>query len=202
MNGFTASDMWCISIAIIIITIFIAVGALASRKLIGGELPSGNIAQMLGQIDYQMRMRGWETKVYPDKGKITISKDALIGTSIHLRRRSDNMIEILHSPYTSLVGWALFAAVFLFMIFCGILGIIALIGAVVLHVLSRNFATQEVIPMIMYSYHGPPPIYPMSAMNYPQPVMQPSYICPTCSRPGRYINAYQRWYCDNCRRYL
>ena len=202
MNGFTATDMWCISISIIIITIFIAVGALASRKLIGGELPSGNIAQMLGQIDYQMRMRGWETRVYPDKEKITITKDLLIGTSIHLRRRPDSMIEVLHTPYTGPVGWIVFAAVFLFMFFCGVLGVFAIIGAVVLHVLSRNFATNEVIPMIMFSYHGPPPLYPMPAMNYPAPVMQPSNICPSCGRPSRYISAYQRWYCDYCRRYL
>lgn len=202
MNGFTASDMICISIVIIIITVFIVIGVFASRKLIGGELPAGNIAQMLGRIDYQMRMRGWNTKVYPDKGKITISKDALIGTNIYLRRRPDTKMEILHSPYTGPVGWVIFSAVFLFMFFCGVLGFIAIIGAVVLHVLSRNFATHEVIPMIMFSYHGPPPLYPMPAINYPQPVMQPSYVCPICGSPGRYVSAYQRWYCNYCGRYM
>jgi hypothetical protein len=201
MNGFTSDDMICISIVIIIIAVYIIVGFFASRKLIGGELPAGNIPELLGKIDYQMRMRGWDSKMYPDKEKITISKDFLIGTSLYLRRRPDNMIEILHTPYTGPIGWILFAAVFLFMFFCGILGVFAIIGAIVLHVMSRNFATQEVIPMIVHGYHSPPPLYPMPAVSYPPPVMQPSYVCPTCGRPGRYFSAYQRWYCNYCGRY-
>jgi hypothetical protein len=201
MNGFTADDMICISSIIIIIVLYIVIGYFASRKLIGGELPDGNIPQILGQIDYHARIRGWDSKMYPDREKVTITKDLLIGTSIYLKRRLDGMIEILHTPYTGPIGWILFGAVFLFMLFCGILGFVAIIGAVILHVMSRNFATQEVIPMIMYAHHSPQPLYPMPPSYHPPPVMQPSYLCPICRRPGRYISMYQRWYCNFCRRY-
>lgn len=41
-----------------------------------------------------------------------------------------------------------------------------------------------------------PPQYPP-----PPPLSGPQYPCRTCNQPLTFVNQYQRWYCDNCRKY-
>lgn len=36
----------------------------------------------------------------------------------------------------------------------------------------------------------------------PPPPTTPSYPCNTCQKPLRHVIQYNRWYCDNCRRYV
>ncbi len=56
------------------------------------------------------------------------------------------------------------------------------------------------------TYYYPPPTYPHQApqyAGYPYPPQQPlpTYPCTTCGGQLRYINQYQRWYCDSCKKY-
>ena len=34
-----------------------------------------------------------------------------------------------------------------------------------------------------------------------QPMPSQQHVCPLCGQPLRYISEYQRWWCDNCKRY-
>jgi hypothetical protein len=50
-------------------------------------------------------------------------------------------------------------------------------------------------------YFGLPtayPAYPPSAPVTPPP----SPTCPTCGQPLTYVQQYQRWYCQNCQKYV
>lgn len=55
---------------------------------------------------------------------------------------------------------------------------------------SQQHAHQQVAPQ------------PTQQASQPRAQQQPIYNCPTCQRPIRYIQQYQRWYCDNCRKYI
>ncbi|MEM3731584.1 MAG: hypothetical protein QW667_05595 [Candidatus Bathyarchaeia archaeon] len=50
-------------------------------------------------------------------------------------------------------------------------------------------------------YFGLPPAYPAYASTVP-PTAPPPPTCPTCRQPLTYIQQYQRWYCQNCQRYI
>jgi hypothetical protein len=67
------------------------------------------------------------------------------------------------------------------------------------------------------AYYAPQQMYPSpQAGAYPgaaspygavaAPVQQPTsfsqYNCPTCNRPLKYINTYQKWLCENCNRWF
>ena len=48
---------------------------------------------------------------------------------------------------------------------------------------------------------------PQSAQQqYQQPVQRPiqqqTYSCSNCGQPLRYVNQYQKWYCDTCKNYI
>ena len=43
----------------------------------------------------------------------------------------------------------------------------------------------------------PPPTY-----GQPPPPGQLSPLCPTCQNDMRYVNEYQKWYCEICRKYV
>jgi hypothetical protein len=51
-------------------------------------------------------------------------------------------------------------------------------------------------------YYQPPPQQPQYQQQAPPPVpAQQQYNCVTCGAPMRYVQNYQRWYCDHCGKY-
>jgi hypothetical protein len=50
-------------------------------------------------------------------------------------------------------------------------------------------------------YFGLPPAYPAYPPGAPA-AASPSPACPTCGQPLRYIQQYQRWYCDKEQKYV
>ena len=50
-------------------------------------------------------------------------------------------------------------------------------------------------------YFGLPPAYPAYAPSAPATAPPPP-TCPTCGQPLTYIQQYQRWYCQNCQKYI
>lgn len=149
----------------------------------------GDVDQMLSNIDYLMHIKGWETAVYPRDGMITVFKNPAVGVDIILEKMGDGSVSLAHAPHRD------FWNMFIIIVFYRYLGQRRL-GEI------NHFATHEVIPIIMYSYHGPQPLYPMPSAGHPSNIEKPSFVCPTCSQPGRYVSAYQRWYCDYCERYM
>jgi len=53
----------------------------------------------------------------------------------------------------------------------------------------------------VYPPSGRAPVAPASAPAAPKPAGS-AYNCSTCGRGIRYISAYSRWYCDNCKKYI
>ena len=56
-------------------------------------------------------------------------------------------------------------------------------------------------------YYAPPGYYPYQppySYGPPYPPQQPTGInpCPRCGQPLRYVNKYQKWYCNNCKVYI
>lgn len=101
------------------------------------------------------------------------------------------------------------------------LGIIALIifisGAVICFVLAGILHMRQGRGYYgAPAYYAPQQIYPSPQMvTYPAtatpydvataPAQQPSfsqYTCPTCNRPLKYINTYQKWLCETCNRWF
>ncbi|MEE9152005.1 MAG: hypothetical protein V3U20_09270 [Thermoplasmata archaeon] len=183
-------EIWIVTFLIIFLVILILLAVFISRKVKGGELPKGDVNQLLPNIDYMMRFRGWQTKVYPYKGKITVTKDSIIATDIHLIQQPDGRIDILHATNAGITGWVLI----IILIF--VVSIVGLILAIILHINSRKFAKEEVIPMIVYHMYGPAP------SQYPPPIPQQIYPCQSCGQPLRYVEEYQKWFCENCGKYV
>jgi hypothetical protein len=152
----------CIISSIFIIVVLIALLVLASRKVKGGELPEENLNLLLSNLAFHMQNRTWQPKVDPYKGKITVAKDSFISTDIHFVQKSNGRIEMFHSPNAAVFGWVLVIV----LIFVFSLAAIAL--AIILHVMSRNFAKNEVIPFIIHVNTYYPPMHP----NYPPPPAQ------------------------------
>lgn len=51
-------------------------------------------------------------------------------------------------------------------------------------------------------YQPPPPVPPVQPTYQPPPPVPPAQsICTTCGRPLTYVQQYQRWYCESCRKY-
>ena len=50
-------------------------------------------------------------------------------------------------------------------------------------------------------YFGLPQAYPIYSSSAPA-TARPSPTCPTCSQPLRYVQQYQRWYCDKEQKYV
>lgn len=51
-------------------------------------------------------------------------------------------------------------------------------------------------------YFGLAPASPAYPSGAPAPPPAPATpACPTCGRPLTYVQQYQRWYCQNCRKY-
>ncbi len=190
MNGPTPIEMWIIFFIISFIIIVVALIVFLSRKIKEAEIVGGDMSQILPHIDYMMRLRGWQTKVNPYKGKITVSKDSIIATDIFLRQLPDGRIEILHGANTGTIGWVLI----IILIFFGF--IIGVFVAIILHVFSRKFAKEDVIPTIIsHPYGAAPPPY---SLPFPPQV----YPCLSCGQPLRYVNEHKRWYCYTCRKYV
>jgi predicted amidophosphoribosyltransferase len=60
---------------------------------------------------------------------------------------------------------------------------------------NSKFCTSCGTPLNQTHTETPPPIPPP-----PPPTQTP--LCPNCRKPIRYIQQYQRWYCDNEKRYV
>jgi hypothetical protein len=50
-------------------------------------------------------------------------------------------------------------------------------------------------------YFGLPPVTPTYSPAVPA-AAPPSPTCPACGQPLRYVQQYQRWYCDNEQKYV
>ncbi|UCF07506.1 MAG: hypothetical protein JSW28_07610 [Thermoplasmata archaeon] len=189
MNGLSATDMWCISFVIVVVVCLIILAYFAIRKVKGGELPQGQVNLLVPQLDYLFRYRGWKTKLDYQKGKITVSKDDMVAADIYLKPKPDGSIEILHATNAGTMGWLLVVA-FLF-----VFSLIGALAGLILHIYSRKFAREEVIPMIM-TYHGG------RTPSYPAPSPPQQSICPRCGHPLKYRWEAQRLFCENCEMYV
>jgi hypothetical protein len=149
----------CILSIFLIIVFVIVLIFLAMRKIKGGEFQHGDVNIILSYLAFHLQNRGWTPKIDPIKGKITVEKDSIVATDIYFYAQPDGRIEIYHGVNAAAVGWIL---VIVFIFFAALVGLIV---AVVLHVMSRNFAKKEVIPFIMkYGLAPPPTLYP----QYPE----------------------------------
>jgi hypothetical protein len=172
------------------IIILVAIVYLLARKIKEAEIVGGDMSIILPHIDYLMRFRGWQTKVDPYKGKITVTKDSIISTDIYLIPQPDGRIEVLHGANTGVMGWVLI----IILIFIGFF--IGVIAALILHLYSRKFAKEEVIPTIVSNPYGaapPPHTIPFHSQIYP---------CSSCGKPLKFVKEHNRWYCYNCKKYV
>ena len=72
--------------------------------------------------------------------------------------------------------------------------ILGIIGLIIYLVVRKDKPQQQ--------YYQPPPQQPQYQQAAPPPVpAQQQYNCAECGAPMRYIQNYQRWYCDHCGRY-
>lgn len=190
MNGLWSFEALIIFFLIMFIIVLIWLAIFLSRKIKEGELPEGDMNLLIPHIDHLMRIRGWETKVNPYAGKITVIKDSVIATDIHLRQQPNGRIDIRHASNAGTLGWVLLIVLLFIFIIAG------LIFAVILHVYSRKFAREDVIPMIMLYPYGPIP------PPYPSHIPQGIYLCTNCGQPLRFREEAQKWYCDKCGNYV
>lgn len=77
---------------------------------------------------------------------------------------------------------------------CFFVGVIAIIIIVILiiFVIVRKIRQTTTYPQS----------YPQQQQTYQQTTQQQTYPCLTCGHPLRYVNEYQRWHCDTCRKYV
>jgi ABC-type phosphate/phosphonate transport system permease subunit len=155
------TDNLCLLFIVAIIAILIALVYMALRKIKLGSLSQGNVQQLMPQM-----ARGWQTNWVPHKGKMTVVKDSFVATDIYLKNDVHGNMEILNGANAGTIGWVL---VVILILFGG--GFIGIILAIVLHVMSRNFAKKEIVPMISYIHTNPVPIppYPAYPQYYPEP---------------------------------
>ncbi|UCG70253.1 MAG: hypothetical protein JSV09_04350 [Thermoplasmata archaeon] len=155
-------ELCILSIVLIVIVLFLLI-ILAIQKIKGGELPEGDVNLLIPQFAFHMQYRGWRPKVDPIRGKITVEKDSLIATDIYFQQQPDGRIDILHGVNAGVIGWVLVIVLVLTTSLGG------LIFAIILHVLSRKFAKEEVIPLIMHYSMYPsqphPPLYPVHSQK-------------------------------------
>lgn len=151
---------------------------LCMRKIRVADLPPQDIGALSEQIVYLMRTRGYIATLEKE-GRIDVEKGSWVATILFLRQLPDGRIEILYRAATTLVSWV----VLLVLLFT--VQIAGLVVAIVLHIMSKNFTIEEVIPDIV------------RFCSQPQP--QPS--CPRCGEELKYIRRKQKWYCYHCKRY-
>jgi uncharacterized ion transporter superfamily protein YfcC len=149
----------CFLILVVMIGALIALVYVAVRKVKVGEISQADMNQLMPHLDYAFRMRGWQSKWNPNSGKMTVTKDSLVASDIYFRRGPNGKTEILSGVNAGAIGWVL---VIVFMFVSG--GLIGIVLAIVLHVMSRNFSQNDLVPVIMY-VHSNPPVYP----QYQQP---------------------------------
>jgi len=189
MNGFSSFEVWFIGSIVVVLIILIVMAVFASRKIKGCELPETDLIFLIPHIDFLLLSRGWRTNVYFYKGKITVSKDSIVATDIYIRKSTEGKIEILYGSNAGTAGWVLLIVLVLF------IGFIAAVVAIILHVYSRKFAIEEIIPMIMYYSH-------QGMIQHPQPIQPRAFPCSICGNQLRFISQYHKWYCDTCGKYV
>ncbi len=163
----------CLLTLVVMVGVLVALVFLAIRKIKVGEIPQSDLNQLMPHLDWAFRSRGWQTSWNPHSGKMTITKDSFVATDIYFRAGPNGNMEIKNGVNAGALGWAL---VILFVLFT--YGIVGIILAIILHVMSRNFAKNDVVPLIMYVQSNPP-VYP----QYPYP--QPQYSEPQITlKPG------------------
>lgn len=83
--------------------------------------------------------------------------------------------------------------VFLVFLVIAIVGVVILVIGASLYLVrkKRSVLEQHIQP------YSAQPIQPA-----PSPSYGIAYPCPKCGWTLRYVSTYQRWYCDNCRKYL
>ena len=97
--------------------------------------------QLYYNIDMQSKMRGWSTSINLYSGKVTITKDSLIGTEMFFAQLPDGRILMSYTPSSGAIGWIL-----VILLIGTVFGSLAI--GIWLHVASGKFTREEVIPMI------------------------------------------------------
>jgi hypothetical protein len=144
----------CLLILVVMVGALVALVYVAVRKVKVGEISQADVNQLMPNLDYAFRMRGWQSKWNANNGKMTVTKDSLVASDIYFRVGASGNTEILSGVNAGTIGWVL---VIVFMFISG--GLIGIVLAIVLHIMSRNFAQNDLVPVIMY-VHSNPPVYP------------------------------------------
>jgi len=99
-------------------------------------------------------MRGWQATVHPQAGKVSITKDSLIGTDMYFVQRHDGKIAMLYTRAAGALGW-----VRVILLMGTIFG--SLLVGWYLHIASGRFAREEIVPMIT---PAPEPVYEVQSI--------------------------------------
>ena len=140
----------CIISIVLIIAVVVVFAIMAMRKIKGGEFEHGDMNVLFTNLAFHLQARGWNPKIDPQKGKITVEKDSMVATDIFFRTEPGGKIGIYHGANAAAVGWVVVIILIL------ATSLVGLIAAVVLHVMSRNFAKNEVIPFVLNYGMAPP----------------------------------------------
>jgi hypothetical protein len=74
-----------------------------------------------------------------------------------------------------------------------VFGICFVIASVIVYFFERKTSKS--------SSSVPSGVMPQATMTYAQPAPPPP-PCPTCNQPLTLVQQYNRWYCDNCQKYV
>ena len=130
------SGLFCISMIGFLVLVLIVAIIVTSRPKKVCEISNLDLNLFIPQVVQVMYRYGWKTKVYPNKGKINVIKNALVSANIYLKPRTDGNIDVLYSVSSTYFGWFLTIAFSTHS------------RALRRHRDSEYFATREVIPLI------------------------------------------------------
>jgi hypothetical protein len=152
----------CFLILVVMVGILVALVYVAVRKVKVGEISEVDRNVLMPHLNYAFRIRGWQPKWDPNSGKMTVTRDSLVASDIYFRRNQNGNTDMLSGVNAGTIGWVL---VIIFVLFT--YGIVGIILAIVLHIMSRNFAQNDLVPLILY-VHSNPPVYPQYQQSPPQ----------------------------------
>ena len=133
----------CLMVGLIIFVGFLLLVYFMNRKKFLTILPHDNPIILLEKMDFLFRSNGWETKMNSSAQVIKVSKSTIVASDILIREDHKGNLEAVSGSTTTDIGW--FIVIGLLFITSGV-GF--LIFIIIIHVLSRNFANDEIEPLL------------------------------------------------------
>jgi hypothetical protein len=133
----------CFIVGLIVFVGFLLLIYFMNQKKFLVILPHDNPIILLEKMDFLFRSHGLQTKMNSQAQVIKVSKSTIVAADIFIKEDQNGNIEAVSGSTTTDIGWYIVIGL-LFLTS----GIGFLIFIIIIHVLSRNFAKDEIKPLL------------------------------------------------------